>query len=474
MWLCIDQGGHSTRAVAFDEAGVVAAEGAAALETRVSHGDFVEHGPAQLLDSVGRALQQVSEQLGDECIRLEAAGVASQRSTLVCVSRSTGVALTPVMSWQDRRGADDLARFEAHEARVKEITGLRVSPHYGVGKLRWCLRHLDIVRDALARGDLMAAPLASYLLQQLCPGGDWRVDPASASRTLLMDVRSLDWSAQLLDLFQIPRDVLPRIVPCRYSYGHVRVGNRDVPLVVSTGDQSAAVYCTGAPEPGTAFINVGTGAFIQCFTGTEPVFDERLLSSIVWQADTSRGYVLEGTVNGAASAVDAIAAELGYPEPPHASELDAVFADMEETPLFLNGVSGLGSPDWVARFPTRFEGDGTRKQKLAAVYESIAFLIMRNLERMGQRLELERVVMSGGLSQVDWLVEQVAALSGLTVVRHEDPEATLHGLAYLVSGGVAGAQDARAAREFSGSASATTRRRYGLWKQAMERLLTLR
>jgi len=467
MWLCIDQGGHSSRAVVFDRNGEVAAQGSSALDTRRLECAFVEHEPQQLLGSVTAALGQVAAELGADCSRVRAAGLATQRSTLVCALRSTGEPLSPVISWQDRRGGSDLEQFQAHHDRIKTITGLRISPHYGVGKARWCMRHLESVRAASARQALIVAPLVSYLLYHLADRQHWRVDSPNASRTLRMDSRSLDWSPELLELFQVPRSVLPHIESCRFPYGHVELGGHEVPLVVSTGDQSAALYCTGEPSAGTAFVNAGTGAFIQAAVGDRPLLDEGLLTSIVWQADGRRLYALEGTVNGAGSALDVVAEELDYAPPRFDRELRSVLEDMSTAPLFLNGLSGLGSPYWVADFPSQFLGEGTPEQKFAAVYESIAFLIVRNLERMRKRLRLQRIVMTGGLAQVDWLVEEIASLSGLPVFQPRDTEATLRGLAFLVSAGALDMRLGGGARTVEPRPGSTARRRYAHWRQAM-------
>ncbi|HSG65235.1 MAG TPA: FGGY family carbohydrate kinase [Gammaproteobacteria bacterium] len=465
MWLCIDQGGHSTRAAALDAEGRIVIEESAPLERVVRAPHFVEHDPAALLRSVDRCLEGVVSRLGPRVAELEAVGLATQRSTLLCAAKR-GDALTPLISWQDRRGQEDLAQFGSAAERITSITGLRLSPHYGAGKLRWCLQHLEAVRRHRERGDLVAAPLASYLVHHLCEGTPWRVDPVNASRTLLMDMRTASWSPELLALFGLSAAMLPDIAPCRSSYGSVALGKRRVPLTVVTGDQAAALYCLGEPSAGTAFVNIGTGAFVQVATGGEPVVDPGLLSSVVWQDGRGTVYVLEGTVNGAASAVDEVSATLGVRLDPRGSELARAFAAIEHAPLFLNGVSGLGSPDWVADFASRFEGEGGPSERIAATYESVAFLIVRNLERMRRHGQLSSLTVSGGLAQLDWLVQYLADLSGLPASRPAETEATLTGLAYLLSGG----RSRRSARprRFLPGENAVARRRYGAWTKAME------
>ncbi len=466
MWLCIDQGGQSTRAAVIDESGRIVVEERAPLATTVRDPYFVEHDPREMLESVSACLRGVARQLGQRCRHVRAAGLATQRSTLICVAKRDGAALSPLISWRDRRGQDDLRRFEQDVDRIKTLTGLRLSPHYGVGKLRWCLQNLESVQRRLAEQDLIGAPLATFLLRHLVADDRWRVDPVNASRTLLMDMRTARWSDELLALFDLPAALLPEIQPCRSAFGTLDLGGHDVPLTVATGDQAAAIYCTGEPALGTAFVNIGTGAFIQAVTGETPVLDDGLLSSVVWQDAQSMRYVLEGTVNGAAAAIDAVSAEVGRRFDPASSDLLGALEQISQAPLFLNGVSGLGSPDWVADFSSRFTGPGDAAQKTAAVYESIVFLIARNLLRMRQHLTLELLTVTGGVSRMDWLVQHLADVSGLPVSRPSESEATLFGLAYLVSEGRCRVTDD--GRRFEPATGAEAQRRFDHWTAAMD------
>jgi glycerol kinase len=468
MWLCIDQGGHSTRVAAFDHTGELAAQSAATLDILRPGELRVEHDPEQLIASLDRCLRDVGGQLGPRCAQLRGAAIATQRSTLVCASKSSAKPLSPVISWQDRRGHAELNEFSDHAERIKHITGLRLTPHYGVGKLRWCMKNLDAVMQHAAAGDLMGAPLSSYILRRLTRDDGWRVDPVNASRTLLLDARTLCWSDELIGLFGIRRDALPAVQPCRSNFGTIELGRRRVPVTVATGDQAAAMYCAGEPARGTAFINIGTGAFIQALTGDALVEDPALLSSIVWYDGAVRRYVLEGTVNGAASALDAVAAELGVNSGADDGPVRAALGGMRAAPLFLNGISGLGSPDWIADFETRFEGGGDSGQRMAAVYESIAFLIHRNLERMQRLMDLKRVFVTGGLAHADWLPQAIADLCGLPVARPAETEATTAGLLFLLSRGECGSGSRKGITEFTPGDSDLTHERYRRWSRAMD------
>lgn len=468
-WLCIDQGGQSSRAAVFDERGRVVAFGRESVETSRPDSYRVEHDPDALVLSVSTAISAVLEALGDGRAALRGAALATQRSTLVCAERSTGRALSPIISWQDRRGAAELdAAVGPRAERVRELTGLRVSPHYGVGKLRWCLAHLDAVRSAAERGELVAAPLAAFLLYRLGVGATWQVDPVNASRMLLMDLETLDWSPELLALFGVDAAALPLIRSGARSYGTLRAEGIEVPVRVCTGDQPAALYAAGRPAVGTVFVNAGTGAFIQCATGAAPVRAPGLLTSVGGTDAAAPLYVLEGTVNGAAAAVESALDALGLSVPTE-HELDAAFAAIAEAPLYLNGVSGLGSPDWVPDFASRYVGEGTPLACLAAVYESIVFLIVRNLAAMRRSVPLRRIVLTGGLARVDWLAQRLASLAELPVERPEDAEATLHGLYGLLVGRPPQAD--RDATTFDPVSCDTGKARYEQWTALLEAAL---
>jgi glycerol kinase len=387
-----------------------------------------------LIESIRQALRGAIAAFTDRGT-ITAAGLATQRSSIVCWDRETGRALSPVISWQDRRAADWLRQFQNRSAEIHALTGLVLSPHYGASKLRWCVEHLPDVRKAMDEHRLACGPLASFILFRLLEGKPFAVDPANGSRTLLWDCATRRWSPTLLELFGVPGSILPRCVPTRHNFGILRAGNADIPLEVCTGDQSAALFAFGEPRGDTVYINAGTGAFLQRSVGGSRVEAPRLLASVVWEADGELDYVLEGTVNGAGSALRQIGGELGI----RTDALDSVVASALDSvaapPLFLNGVSGLGSPFWRADFPSRFIGDADTRGKLAGVAESILFLVSVNLEEMARAAgPVRHLVLTGGLAAMNGFCQKLADLCGSPVERPEIGEATARGLGWLVAG----------------------------------------
>lgn len=431
LFLALDQGGHSSRALVFSAAGALVAGAQMPVATHSPQPDWVEQDAGELVASLRSAIAQVYRALGARAQRLCAAGLATQRSNVICWDRSRGTPLSPVLSWQDRRARLWLEQLTCDVPWLHARTGLYRSPHYGASKLRWCIDHLPAVQRAAAERRLCCGPLASYLLATLVKEHPSCIDPANAARTLLWNIHERDWDAELLKLFGIDRCHLPSTVPTLHTYGSLAWGAGYVPLRILTGDQSAALYADGRPRPDTLYINLGTGAFLQ-----RPVSDmaptaNGLLLSIVHSDATHAEYVLEATVHGAGAAFDWAREHLGI------QNIEAALAGWlqrrGEIPLFLNGIAGLGSPWWRADFVSRFIGDAEPWAQAVAVAESIVFLIMENLRSMHSAAPLQRIQLSGGLACLAGLCQRLADLSGLTVLRSLQPEASARGVAWLLA-----------------------------------------
>jgi glycerol kinase len=463
--LALDQGSHASRAVLFDAAGNDVAQAHVPVATRHEDTDRVEQDAEELVRSLHTALQDACER--HPGARIVAAGLATQRSTIVAWSRSTGRALTDAISWLDRRNAAWLGRLAPVAAQVRAITGLPLSPHYGASKLRWCLDHVPAVQRAAAAGDLAFGPLSSYLVARLTTERTCVADPANASRTLLFDAATLQWSPEMLRVFDLAAGQLPACVPTRYGFGHVDCAGRSVPLTACTGDQSAAAFALGEPDSGCALVNVGTGAFIQRIAPPgAPLADGILLSVVCADTDgvlTSH----EGTVNGAGSALDWLRERVAIDVDRGLGVLSACATPPEDLPLFVNGVGGLGAPFWQPDFPCEFVGEGGEEARLAAVIESIVFLLCVNLERLERSAPLRRIRISGGLARNDYLCRCLASLSSLPVERPAAIEATARGVAYLAAGKPASWHNVPIERTFTPSAAPALASRYAQWLSEM-------
>jgi glycerol kinase len=437
LFLVIDQGGHASRVAVFDRRGAELASAARPVAVHQPQPGWVEQNADELESSVREALAEVSAHLGSGFKQICAAGLATQRSNIVCWDRESGAALSPAISWQDRRAHAWMQPFENQHAQIRAITGLRPSAHYGVSKIHWCLQQLPAVQAAQQRGTLACAPLASFLLFRLLKENPVVVDAVNASRTLLWDWRQRRWSVELLNLFALADNYLPLGVVNRHHFGQLEIAGHSIPLNVCTGDQSAALFAGGKPKTGIAYMNIGTGAFLQCLSDSENPAQKNLLRSVGWDAGEHSVQVLEATVNGAGSALQSVASELGISAEGAQNQYAHWLATAKNIPLFLNGVSGLASPFWRPQFASQFVGphasDASSAEKLVAVLESIVFLLCLNLQEMLRAgVSLHRITVSGGLCVLDGLCQRLADVSQLPVERAPQTEATLEGLAYLL------------------------------------------
>ncbi len=468
LYLALDQGGHASRALAFDGNGQLVATGAVPIETLRNASGHIEHEPEALIASLNNAISIACKGLPAHS-RIIAAGLATQRSSMCCWQRQNGAALSPVISWQDRRNAAWLETLGPHAGMVRQRTGLVLTPHYGASKMRWCLDHLPAVQAAHAAGNLVMGPLASFICCRLLENLPCLSDPANAARTQLWDPATRDWSTELLRLFGIAREDLPLPVTSRYAWGQLGTPSGAVPLTVVTGDQSAVPFAFGPLDPRTAYVNIGTGAFIQRALRDRMPAAEQLLVSVVWSDAERVDYMLEGTVNGAGSALDWLAEreKLKLGELLEAGQ--SAISTGSEPLLFLNGIGGLGSPFWRSDFESRFVGTGTLGTRLLAVLESIAFLLYTNyceLEAHGPRFT--RLLLTGGLSVNDYLCQCLADLCGIPVLRSDDPEATARGLARLVAADEARHWPVPTTSTLMPSPNTGVHTRFAHWQQLMQ------
>lgn len=435
--LVIDQGTHASRAMLFDRSGHLLFSRFQSIALHRFPDGRVEQNPREILRSVHHVVSEVLEHAKSRRVTIKQAGLATQRSTIVAWHRETGAPLCQALSWQDTRNKQQLAPLRDRAEQVQEWTGLRLSPHYGASKLAWLLEHEPAVRTAAAQNTLLLGPLAAFLLYHLLPEKPLVVDVANAARTLLLNIQTCDWDQRLMAWFGIPSRFLPQCRPIRHVYG--LLANTEIPLTAVNGDQPAALFAEGSPDLGSAFINIGSGAFILFPTASTLLRHRSLLSGLADCDGVDRAYYLEGTVNGAATAL-AWAKEY-YGAQGVAGNLDTWLAAEPEPPVFINTIGGLGSPWWDPELQPHFldrTEEACRRHPeacLAGVAESILFLLRANLDEARQAgLTLHRIRASGGLARSDRLCQGLADLTRLTVLRSRQSEGTAAGIAWLASG----------------------------------------
>ncbi|MCK5923511.1 MAG: hypothetical protein KAG66_21425, partial [Methylococcales bacterium] len=428
--LSLDVGTLSVRAALYNKNGNLQTLTSKPIHLNRISDTEVEQNPLEIKTALFDVLNQTLNCPIAKNHPITTSGLTTQRSSVVAWNKHTGHPLSPILSWQDRRAAHYLKPLTSHATTIKAKSGLFLTPHYGASKLRWLLDHCPPLSTAQTENNLIFGPLAAFIIHARTKNHACLVDHVNASRTQLMDIQTKDWSPSLLKNFNLSQTHLPTCQPTQSHYGTIK--GTDIPLTAVNGDQNAAIHGLGQLETGTFIVNIGTGAFILLPTGERPVHHPRLLTSIANSNEQTTTYLLEGTVNGAGSAINWASKQWDIPD--LITPLPQWLTEVQNPPLFINTIGGLGSPIWKEGNPPHFVGDGSIAEKSVAIIESIIFLIKINLEAMtntGQ--EAKRIRISGGLSALDGLCQLLADLSQRPVIRSESQQSTARGIAWLAA-----------------------------------------
>lgn len=429
-YLGVDQGSHSSRAVLFDDKGEVVAAAAQQLTAQRFDDGRVEYDADQLRASVAQVIQQVLSNLDAmQMQRVAACGIATQRSTMLAWD-SAGEALSHALSWQDVRAARLLERLQPHQAEIRRLTGLPLTPYYSAGKMSWLLHNSAAVMQH-ARNTLRLSPLVSYLLYHLLQGRPYVIDYSNAQRTQLFGIASLAWSEQLCQLFDVEKTLLPACRPMCSSYG--QLADTAIPVTAVCGDQNAAMFGIGPLQLGEALVNIGSGAFVLRELERFSI-STSLLTGIAYSDNEHVSYMREATVNGAGNALSWAQQEWGIED--LFDRLPEWIDAVQQPPVFINTVGGLGTPWMCGGIAPRFVDNEkySRAGKVVAVIESIVFMLQVNIELMTEEAPLQCLRVTGGLSQLDGLCQKLSNLSGLVIERTDVAEATARGAAWLAAG----------------------------------------
>ncbi len=440
--LAIDQGTTGTTVLVLDKRLSVRAKVNQEFRQIFPKPGWVEHDLDDIWGSTTSTVQRALREAGLRGGDVAAIGITNQRETTGLWDRRTGKPLHHAIVWQDRRTTDACARLKAagHEPRVREKTGLVLDPYFSATKVRWLLEHVTGAEEKARAGAVAFGTVDSFLVWRLTGGAAHVTDVSNASRTLLMDLRAREWDRELLDLFGVPRSVLPEIRPSSQVYGTtkgVRVLPDGIPVAGMAGDQQAALFGQACFAPGEAKCTYGTGAFLLQNTGPEPVLSSRgLLTTVAWSVGGEVAYALEGSSFIAGAAVQWLRDGLGIIE--KAADVEALAKQVKDSGdvVFVPALAGLGAPHWrpEARGLLRGIDRGTTAAHLArATLEGIAFLINDLAEAM--RAEAHRPIplfkVDGGACQNDLLMQFQSDLLGVPVERPRMIETTALGAAFL-------------------------------------------
>ena len=472
-YLAIDQGTHASRACLFDEAGALVSEYTKKIKLNRISNSNIEQDANEIVDSVKEVVAKLLHEAGSQHT-ISACGIAIQRSS-VLAWKDDGTAISPVLSWQDTRGTQQIADLRKFEIEIQKLSGLPLSAHYGASKLHYLLN--EVKNQSTAINTLRLSPLISYLLFHLFEEHPYIVDHTNAQRTQLFGVAELNWSSRLVELFKVPLQTLPDCVPVlkNTDTAHGKLAGTDIPVTAISGDQNAAIFGAGLLKPETALVNFGSGAFVLSLL-TRYRISNKQLCTIACSDRSTVQFIREATINGAASA-------LTWLEKKHKvnniwKQLPAWLNEVKHPPVFINSIGGLGSPWWNNKIEAKFfaadssvyRDETDIAAQAVAVIESIVFMVCINLEIMLSEQTITRLRVCGGLSQLDGLCQQLANLSGLPVERMNLPEATARGIAWLAAGNP-DSWISVAPELFEPADSPALAERYALFNSILKRLL---
>ncbi len=439
--LALDQGTSSTRAILFDELGAPRAVSQREVSLAYPHPGWVNQDAEELWESVLTVAREALAAAGVTADQITAIGITNQRETTILWDRSTGKPVAPAIVWQSRQSAnlvEDILRRGKAEA-YQRITGLVPDAYFSATKIAWLLDQDPSLRTRAEAGELAFGTVDSWLLWRLSGGAVHLTDYANASRTMLFDIRRLDWAPELLADLDIPQSLLPSAVPNSGLFCEALPEWLGAPIPVAgvAGDQQAALFGQVCLAPGEAKNTYGTGSFLLMNTGKEAVTSRnRLLTTIAWGLGGAIEYALEGAIFVTGAAVQWLRDGLGILA--RAQDIEALAASVPDSGgvVFVPALTGLGAPHWDPHARGTIVGitRGTTAAHIArATLESIAFQTRDVLDAMvadsGVRLAELRV--DGGAAANNLLLQIQADAVGVPVVRPVVTETTALGAAYL-------------------------------------------
>jgi glycerol kinase len=444
MLLAIDQGTTGTSCLVFDLEGELVGRAYREFEQHFPRPGWVEHDAAEIWEVTHAVAGEALDDAGAEPGELEAVGITNQRETVVCWDPATGEPLHRALVWQDRRTAARCQELKdaGHEDAIRAKTGLVLDPYFSATKVEWLLRNVDGLAERARDGRAVFGTVDSWVIFNLC--GEHVTDATNASRTLLLDIESGEWDAELLDLFGVPERSLPRVVPSCGELARTRADalhGHEVPIAGVAGDQQAALFGQRCFEPGLGKNTYGTGSFVLLNAGTsKPEPGEGLLATVGWQIGRSTTYALEAAIFVTGAAVQWLRDQLGIIEVAADTEALAESLESNDGVYFVPALTGLGSPHWdpYARGTIVGLTRGSSKAHLArATLEAMAYQTVdavRAMERTGSE-PLQELRADGGATVNRWLMQFQADVLGVPVVTPAVPETTSFGAAMLAGVG---------------------------------------
>lgn len=438
--IALDQGTTSTRAVLFDKSGAIVSSYGREIEQFYPAPGLVEHDAEELFFSSLRAVQRAMELAGASASDIAALGITNQRETAIVWEKKTGRPVCNAIVWQCRRTADRCRQLEelGLTGTIRKKTGLIPDPYFSATKLEWILKNVPGARQRAERGELLFGTVDAWLVWRLTGGRVFATDYTNASRTMLFNIHALEWDDELLELFGVPRCMLPEVLPCGGDFGVTEHGffGGGIPIRGVAGDQQAALFGHLCLNEGEAKNTYGTGCFLLMNAGKRACTESGLLTTLAACVDGRPNYALEGSVFIGGAAVQWLRDGLGLIS--SAAETEELAERVKDSAgmYFVPAFNGLGAPYWDGSACGILSGitRGAKKEHIVrAVLEGMAYRVNDVLRAMeaASGVTLSRLAVDGGASANNFLMGFQADISGCEVVRPANTEVTSLGAAYI-------------------------------------------
>jgi glycerol kinase len=437
--LALDQGTTSSRAIIFDRAGGMVATAQKEFPQIFPKPGWVEHDPSDIWSTQAGVAAEVLTKTGLSARDIAAIGITNQRETTVVWDRTTGQHICNAIVWQDRRTASmcDALKKRKLDRVIRKKTGLVLDAYFSATKLQWILQHVKGARAKAKAGQLAFGTVDSWLVWNLTGGKVHVTDASNASRTMLYNIAKGDWDDTLLDIFGVPRSMLPEVRSSSEVYGETTLFGAPIPIAGMAGDQQAALFGQVCTKPGMVKNTYGTGCFMLMNTGTKPIVSKNnLLTTVAWRIGNRTDYALEGSIFIAGAVVQWLRDGLGIIR--SSAEVEALAATVPDTHgvYLVPAFAGLGAPHWdqYARGALVGLTRGTTGAHIArAALEGIALQVMDILKAMeaDSGIKLKELRVDGGACANNLLMQLQADLLNVPVVRPVVAETTALGAAYL-------------------------------------------
>ena len=437
--LAIDQGTSSSRAIVFSVDGVPLIVSQKELASRYGPDGWVEQDPEEIWRTTLETCREAVGVAQDRGLEIAAAGIANQRETTVVWERSSGRPVYNAIVWQDRRGAKRCSelRRQGLASKIAEATGLVPDSYFSATKLQWLLEHVEDADATAATGKLAFGTIDTFLLWRLTGGRMHATDATNASRTMLFNIATQQWDPDLLELFRVPRAILPEVRDSVSDYGtiHADLVGPEIPIRGIAGDQQAAAIGQACFEPGMAKCTYGTGAFLLINVGgSKPEPADGLLGTVGSRFAGETSYAIEGTIFNAGSTVQWLSETLRLVADPARSSGLAATVDDTGGVVLVPAFTGLGAPHWDPEARGGIFGlsrDTTPAHIVRAGLEAVAYQTHDLLEAAGGLGQYGRLRVDGAMAKNDWLMQFLADILGAPVERPAVTETTALGAAFL-------------------------------------------